>query len=272
MDLDSKNIQLQFEGFCRTPSLWKNDEIFDLFQFELKHSSTTTFEGEIPKNLRLGKRVERFVAHQLNQNSSISKLAENIQIQNGFITVGEIDFLLMENQTPIHLEVVYKFYLYDKTVGNTEIEHFIGPNKRDSLVEKLIKLQQKQLPLLYNIHTKTFINKFHLHLDEIQQKVLFKAQLFFPFNTELPKLKKLNSNCIAGYYINFSEIENFKNCKFYIPLKINWLQEIQKQINWLSFQQFKPKVEAILNEKTSPLCWVKQPNGEVQKMFIVWWL
>ena len=76
MDLDSKNIQLQFEGFCKTPSLWKNDDIFDLQQFQFKNTSTSTFEGEIPKYLRLGKRVERFVAHELKQDTSITILAE----------------------------------------------------------------------------------------------------------------------------------------------------------------------------------------------------
>lgn len=271
MDLDSKNIQLQYEGYCKTPSLWENAEIFDLHQFEIKNTLTTTFEGKLPKNLRLGKRVERFVAHQLKQNASITILAENIQIQQERITVGEIDFLLKENQTPIHLEVVYKFYLYDETVGKTEIYHFIGPNKKDSLVEKLTKLQQKQLPLLYNIHTKTLLNKLDLKVEEIQQKVLFKAQLFFPFNTKTPTLKLLNTNCVAGFYIRFNEIEIFKKCKFYIPSKINWLQEVQIQVQWLTFQQFIPKITVIIEQKTSPLCWIKQPNGEVQKNFITWW-
>jgi hypothetical protein len=127
LDLNSKNIQLQFEGFCNTPSLWNNADIFDLQQFHIKNISTSTFEGEIPKYLRLGKRVERFVAHQLKQNITISILAENVQIQEEKITVGEIDFIIKEDQNPIHLEIVYKFYLYDETTGKTAIEQFIGP-------------------------------------------------------------------------------------------------------------------------------------------------
>lgn len=271
MDLNSKNIQLQFEGFCKTPSLWKNDAIFNLHQFKFNNHLITTFEAEIPKFLRLGKRVERFVAHQLKQDTAISILAENIQIQQEKTTVGEIDFLLKENENTIHLEVVYKFYLYDNTAGSTEIEHFIGPNKRDSLLEKLTKLQQKQLPLLYNTYTKPLLNKLKLRVEEIQQKVLFKAQLFFPYNTEIPELKQLNPNCIAGFYISSNKIDIFKNCKFYIPSKTNWLQQIQTQVDWLTYTKFIPKIEAILNEKTSPLCWIKQPNGEVQKIFIIWW-
>lgn len=271
LDLNSKNIQLQFEGFYKTPSLWKNAEIFDLQQFHFKNTTTTTFEGEIPKYLRLGKRVERFVAHQLKQDTSIEVLAENIQIQQEKTTVGEIDFLLKEEKTPIHLEVVYKFYLYDETIGEIEIEHFIGPNKRDSLLQKLTKLQQQQLPLLYNNNTKKLLDKLNLEATEIEQKVLFKAQLFLPFNCKTLDLKQLNSDCIKGFYISFNDLQEFSKCKFYTPSKINWLQEIQTQVNWLSFQQLIAKVTISIKQKTSPLCWIKQPNGEVQKIFIVWW-
>jgi uncharacterized protein len=35
--------------------------------------------------------------------------------------------------------------------------------------------------------------------------------------------------------------------------------------------QFTPKIELLIQNKTSPLCWIKQPNGEVSKFFIIWW-
>ncbi len=63
----------------------------------------------------------------------------------------------------------------------------------------------------------------------------------------------------------------FKNCKFYIPSKVNWLQEVQPYTDWITFHQFSPKIEVLIKEKTSPLCWLKTQNGEVLKFFIVWW-
>ena len=43
----------------------------------------------------------------------------------------------------LHLELVYKFYLYDKNLGEKEIERWIGPNRSDSLLEKyLVKVQE----------------------------------------------------------------------------------------------------------------------------------
>lgn len=271
MDLNAKNIQLQYQGYLKTPLLWKGDAVFQLKQLELKKIDTTTFEGSILENIRLGKRVERFVSNELKCYSDITVLAENIQIQNGTTTVGEIDCILKQNHKPIHLEIIYKFYLYDERVGTTELDHWIGPNRRDSLVSKLTKLKEKQLPLLYNSKTKPLLKKLNIQLEDIQQQVCFKAQLFIPFKIKSTSFKLLNKECLQGFYIGFNELEMFTANKFYIPTKANWLQEIQTHTNWLTYHQFLPKVESILKKQSAPLCWMKQPNGEVQKFFVVWW-
>jgi hypothetical protein len=149
MKLTSKEIQLQFNGFLQTPCLWKGNTIYSLKQFEIEQKFLA-FNVTINPKIRLGKYVERFVSYQLQQDESIKIVSENIQIQQNKITTGELDCVLFKNHSPIHLEIIYKFYVYDSTVGKTEIEHFIGPNRKDSLVEKLTKLQEKQLPLLYS--------------------------------------------------------------------------------------------------------------------------
>ena len=142
-------LQKRYEGFLKTPFLWKDAVVFNLQQFEII-SKTNTIDINLNENLRLGKYVERLVSFELEQQTDISILAENIQIQDSKITLGELDCLLKKEDNPIHLEVIYKFYLYDDTVGDTEIDHFIGPNRKDSLIEKITKLKNKQLPLLYS--------------------------------------------------------------------------------------------------------------------------
>lgn len=271
MDLKTKDIQLQYYGFLNTPQLWSKNEVFELQQFKLQKIKTPLFEGFLPKNQRLGKRVENFLSHQLKQDATINILVENIQIQNNKITLGELDCILTQNNKPIHLEVIYKFYLYDTSVGETELEHWIGPNRRDSLVAKLNKLKEKQLPLLYNSFTKPLLKKLHLKTDTIQQQVVFKAQLFIPFNTRNIDFKPLNSNCVKGFYIHFNQLQQFNMCKFYIPSKTNWLQEIQIQTKWQSFEKFFQKIEVFLDQKSAPLCWLKYANGETEKFFVVWW-
>lgn len=271
MDLNSKDIQLQYQGFLSTPLLWKSDIIFGIKQFEIPEVDAIAFNESLPKNLRLGKRVERYTSHLFKQHKDINVLAENVQIQNKKITVGEIDCIVEKKEQPIHIEIVYKFYLYDNTVGSSELAHWVGPNKNDNLFKKLTKLKEKQLPLLFKPQTKSLLKKLDLIGLNILQQVYFKAQLFLPYNFNLNRYTLVNKECIAGFYIKYNELQQFENCKFFIPSKVNWLQEVQTQINWQNFTQFSNKLEPMIQNKTSPLCWIKYPNGEVQKFFVVWW-
>jgi len=272
MDINTKNIQLQYEGYFNTPPLWNGNKIYSLKQFDINKISISKFEGVLLKNLRLGKRVEKFVIHELNQHKEIKILAENVQIQNGTTTIGEIDCILTKNEQPIHLEIIYKFYLYDKTVGTTELEHWIGPNRKDSLVAKLTKLKEKQLPLLYNPYTSKLLEKLNLNIKNIQQQVCFKAQLFVPLELiNNSPFKEINNACIKGFYIHFNNLKQFTDCKFYIPSKINWLQEIQAQTKWMPFNNFSKNVEELIKQQIAPLCWLKYPNGEMHKFFVIWW-
>jgi uncharacterized protein len=170
MDFNTKNIQQQYQGFLNTALLWTN-RLQGLQQLELPAIQTTIFEGAITQNPRLGKRVESFVSCYLRQYNCIEIIQENIQIQHGNRTIGEIDCLLLENQIPTHLEIVYKFYLYDNTHGASEIEHWIGPNRNDSLQQKLDKLSTKQLPLLYKTACEPL-------LEELQMDVTIFAFYF----------------------------------------------------------------------------------------------
>jgi len=268
MNTSKNNIQAQYNGFIKTPLLWKNN-VLGMKQLKLSTKVMTVFNEIIPNNLRLGKRVERFVSHQLKQHTEIDILIENIQIQNEKITVGELDCILKYDNNPIHLEIVYKFYLYDEQVGTTELDHWIGPNRKDSLISKLSKLKEKQIPLLYHSLTKPILDALNLKVENLQQYVCFKAQLFVPYLKEV-EFTLLNKKCVNGFYIPISEINQFTDCKFYIPSKINWLLEVHTQVKWLSYSLFSKEVQQIINQKTTPLCWIKFPNGTLQKFFVVW--
>tara|TARA_R110002050_G_scaffold233063_2_gene368767 strand:- start:35151 stop:35969 length:819 start_codon:yes stop_codon:yes gene_type:complete len=271
MNLKSKKIQLQYQGYLKTPLLWVKHEVLGLKQLDLNKQNNFVFNEVIPDNLRLGKRVERFVSNELEKDDRVIFLLQNTQIQNQKLTIGELDCILKLDEMSIHLEIIYKFYLYDPKVGSTEIEHWIGPNRNDNLLKKLTKLKDKQLPLLYNIHTKPHLNILNLNAENILQRVCFKAQLFTPYLSNTVDFKLLNKDCLKGFYIPFSEIEQFASCKFYIPNKVDWLIEVQTQIAWLPYTLFLEKIKTLINEKTAPLCWIKFPKGTVQKFFVVWW-
>lgn len=271
MDKKSKDLQLQYEGFLKTPFLWNGKGVFDLQQFSNNSVKTSYFSSTIPERLRLGKLVERFVSYELQQDTSIKIISENIQIQQEKITLGELDCILLKNEKPIHLEIVYKFYLYDSSVGKTEIEHWIGPNKKDSLLQKVNKLKEKQLPLLYSNECLKYLESLKLIPEKIEQQLFFKAQLFVPLKDYGNKLPLINNECINGFYVTPTELNQFKECKFHIPNKHNWLVYPHTNIDWLTFSNFTTKLQEYLSDERAPLCWLKKTNGELIKIFVIWW-
>jgi len=270
MHQKEKIIQKRYEGFLQTNTLWKKNAVCELHQFEIEKKASK-ISIDIDEKLRLGKYIERFVSFELKQNKSIQIISENIQIQKEKITLGELDCILLKEKQPIHLEIVYKFYLYDASVGNSEIAHFIGPNRKDSLLEKIKKLKEKQLPLLYSKECDSYLKNINLNVKNIQQQVYFMGQLFMPFASKNITLNHLDENCIAGFYINRKELKQFENCKFFIPVKKDWITIPHKTENWLNYNDFVTKTDEYLTKETAPLCWLKKQNGEIEKFFLIWW-
>lgn len=264
-------LQQRYEGFINTPILWEGDTIYQIEQFQFTKENTISFEENISKVIRLGKLVERFVSHQIQQDESITILSENAQIHKNKITLGELDCLLLQDKKPVHVEVVYKFYLYDPAANSNTLEPWIGPNKRDSLLQKLEKLQTKQFPILFHKETRHYLQQFQLQAEKIEQKVYFKAQLFVPFLQEKTVFPFLNQNCIIGFYIFREQLKLFQNCKFFIPIKLDWLVIPKQNVPWISFDKFSEEIKISLDNKLSPLCWLKNKNGTLQKFFVVWW-
>ena len=106
------------------------------------------------------------------------------------------------------------------------------------MVKKLTKLKNKQLPLLYNSFTNPLLKKINLKSENIAQRVYFKAQLFVPLSLKNNSFDLINNECIQGFYIHFNELKQFSDCKFFIPSKINWLQAVQTQTRWLTYNLF----------------------------------
>ena len=84
-------------------------------------------------------------------------------------------------------------------------------------------------------------------------------------------LSVLNQDCISGFYINQKELNHFKDCKFFIPIKKDWIVIPHKNVSWFNFEEFSTISEDYFQRKSSPLCWLKKQNGELVKIFLVWW-
>lgn len=265
-------VQRRYEGFLQTPCLWKADSIYGLHQLDITQE-VHSFDKSIDTQLRLGKYVERLISYQFSKNTQVEIIAENVQIQKDKQTLGELDFIISQNNAPIHVEVIYKFYVYDAKIGKGELACWIGPNRKDSLVEKLEKLKEKQLPLLYSDECQDYLKTMPIDPDDIKQQVYFKAQLFMPIGPTNMPFSKINKDCIAGFYIDRKALtlHKFKEAKFHIPNKKDWLMVPHVSVDWLSYEDFCIKSSQYLERKFSPMCWMKSENGELQKFFLLWW-
>lgn len=269
MSQKTENFQAQFSGFYNTPHLFKS-KIFGMQPFAKQLDNPFVFNAKVKPNIRLGQRVERFVAEELKQFSKIEILAENIQIQKIKHTIGEIDCLFLDEGKPVHLEIQFKYYLYDKSLGTTEIDHCIGPMRRDSLNEKLTKLKNQQLPLLYSEETKSYLENLNFKAQDCIQQIYFKAQIFVPYGQDI-KFKILNNKCIYGFYFKYEKLSQFADCKFYKPKKTDWLVDVNPNVNWQTLQDIQPQLKIYESENYSPLLWLKFKNGEISKCFVVSW-
>ena len=265
----TNHLQQLYASFCKTPLLWKGADIGNLPQLEIENYHPV-FLRKVERYLRLGQLAEQFVFNQLETSKSVRILAENKQIQNERKTVGELDAIIKFRDEAVHLEIVYKFFLYDDTITASGLQNWIGPNRKDSLNEKLNKLSEKQLPLLYSGYCQDLLETLNLCAEDLQQQVLFKAQLFTPFNQDLD-FGDLNPDCHQGFYFRLNQLEEFKNHEFHIPPKIDWLLEAHTQADWLAYEVFIPEANRFLKAQKAPMFWMRNKNGELTKAFLVWW-
>ena len=273
MEMD--NIKTQFLGFMNTASLFKEQNGLKQFYLdinEIKHFDLE--ELQITQKLTLGNRVERFFKFFINQSKNYELIKNNIQIINNKNTLGELDFIVYDKKTQkyFHIEHVYKFYLYDNSIEN-EIDRYIGPNRNDTFVKKLIKLKEKQLPLLYKNETKEYLND--LDIDSIEQRVCFKGNIYVPFHLQEQTIPIINNSCIRGFYINIEEFKSQKKFHFleyYLPKKFDWVSEPNTNETWFSFDEVVCEIELLINQERSPLVWLRDEKENTYKSFFVtWW-
>ncbi len=226
---------------------------------------------ELPTNLRLGHLVERVVGGLLKTSNNFSVLHENTQIIQEKTTIGEIDFIVknLQTDTVYHLELAYKFYLFDPQISSKQVNNWIGPNRKDSLVEKLEKLKTKQFPLLYDLRSKTTFPA--LDLEKVEQVLCLLVSLFIPYALK-ENLHPTFQKAIKGYYLNIEAFmfQNHSSKKYFIPTKKEWGIDPSENDIWLSFEDVKEEVEKSIEEKQSPLCWEKNSDSFTE-FFITWW-
>ncbi len=268
--IEAAKAHKRFEGFRNTPYLWEG-LLEGLTIYTTNALAITTFpQINQTGHIRLGKLTEQFMLFELEQDPSVELLVSNLQVFDQKTTIGELDCLMKESGVHKHLEFVYKFYLYYPSIP-AELNRWVGPNQNDSLVQKLAKLKERQMPLLYHSETKKLLRQYHLNPIDFQQKVCFRAQLFVPLNFQKAELLYINNDCIQGVYLRYEELKGHESYGFYIHAKLDWLMEPHDEVDWLEIGVFRPLASEQLNYQRSRLCWMRSAEGVLSMFFLVWW-
>ena len=240
---------------------------FHLSELNLKDS----LEFQLPSNVRLGHLAEKVVSKAIKASANYSVLFENVQLKENKITVGEIDFIIQNRLTNqlIHLELAYKFYLFDPNNSSTPLNNWIGPNRNDSLQNKLEKLKTKQFPLLKKSSTASAFNGIDLNL--VSQKLCLLVSFFIPYGYK-GSFSPIYEKAIKGYYSDFETFKRLDSfAKTYsIPSKKEWGIHPSENENWTDFAGVENHIRTSLDEKQSVLYW-ENNNGLYSTNFIVWW-
>lgn len=267
--------QLQYQSVINTANLWDKSSptFFHIKQLNLipKKIRALNFEDHL-NNIKLGHKVEYFLNYFLSKECGYNLLFNNIQINNNSNeTIGELDALVEIDNVVYHLEYSYKFYLLDDSLNLPQIKRWVGPNQKDSLYEKLLKLHNKQFPLLYQNETKLFLSQKKIDFQSIKQRTIFKAQLFIPFHNDNLDLKEFNPDVISGIHLTYEQLSNYKTCKFFIPSKHDWLIPVQTNVSWVNFESICLEIIRFHNIQLSPMVWIKFQSGKKIKCFVRWW-
>ncbi len=272
------SLENQYDSFLKSQSLWKEEAFFNISLFHLEQgisNISNVSNINIPKNEVLGKRIELFFEHYIHAHSRYQLILKNLQIFRNKITIGELDFLMRDviNEQTLHVELVYKFYIYDPEISTIELEKWIGPNRKDSLLQKVSKLKEKQLPLLYQPETISILRELYIDINTVKQQICYLGNLFIPFSYKNKKIPLLNNECIQGFWIHSKDFisEKYNSYLFHIPEKKDWILNPTPADDWVTYNSIKDMLENHISKKKTSLLWMRSKEDIFTKLFVVWW-
>jgi len=144
------------------------------------------------KDRRLGNYFETLWCFALQLNSRYQLIERKLQIHDGERTLGEMDFIVLDNETGryAHWELAIKFYLGAGDSVNHDAWH--GPGKQDRLDLKVNHLLSRQTLLSTHPVAKAQLEQRGIVIDECA--VILKGRLFYPWQHGGPENYPQNAN------------------------------------------------------------------------------
>ena len=261
-------------GFYNTAPLWVKEQ-FGIKQFDFPQLELSSYLAkQIPEKLRLGHKMEYVFEQLIRFSNQWEVITKNVLIDQDKMRLGELDFILKNKntQTYYHVELAYKFYIINPEISEP-IHRLMGPNKRDMFYTKLDKLKEKQFPLLYSNELSQQLNDLQINPSKVKQEACFKTQLFTPYKDNTISIRPLNKNCIQGNWIRFEDFNTteFKGFEYYILHKQEWAVLPSEKRTYTSHYETLLNINLRMLKENTPMLWMKKPNGNLEKLFVVWW-
>jgi len=182
------------------------------------------------KDKRLGNYFETLWSFALQLNPRYQLIERNLQIHDGENTLGEMDFIVLDNETGrhAHWELAIKFYLGMGDTVNHEAWH--GPGKQDRLDLKLDHLLSRQTRLSRHPVARAQLEERGIVIDDCA--VILKGRLFYPWQQGGPEYfpHYANPSHLRGQWLTRQQlIQTFGVDARFMPLiGSGWMAEISK--------------------------------------------
>lgn len=220
--------------------LFENVDLNDVFNHMQDLSDPKIYKP----NLRLGKYAEKLMIYFIENFTVWDILDSNIQLIENKKTVGEIDFLLSNKKSFIHLEFAIKYYLTCRIENNIE---YWGPNFKDNWAQKKERLLGKQMQLT-ETH-KHLLSRSYQSI-EFDKKALILGQLFETADSELTKT-----------YASYRNINDFKGDFFCIlQRKLDWIFPFFRNFELIDRKQLEDNLNDYHGEALMVVCYNKKKH------------
>lgn len=215
-----------------------------------------------PESMRVGRYFENLVHYWLAHVRRVEVVETGLQLKDGKITVGEIDFLYRNEQGElVHLETSVKFFLHAPGLTPSE---FPGPNARDNFEAKATKLFDKQLPASDG------------RVDGIDvREGLVKGMIFRPTSTpDIPTPARLAPGHLTGRWLRADALPELEALgdTFSIVDKPNWLAP-RSNAHTLTFGELASSLAGHFSKTGHPLMLsvrnAASPGVESHRCFVV---
>lgn len=210
-----------------SPSLIANEYLNSRQEIELHHERQPVKASDISRehfgdfleavqDRRVGRYFERLILYWLVSVRQVEMVAHGLQIRDGSQTLGEIDFLFLDERNLLnHWEVAVKFYLYDPHHFKNG-SHYLGPNANDNFEAKTKRIFEHQL-----------LQSQRDFQEVAVRRGFVKGRIFYPIEMvgEPTTPDNLAENHLTGWWMRDSELDQLQrsNSVYRVREKPHWL-------------------------------------------------